>query len=154
MRLRAVSFCVFLVAGLVAFAQSDRDRPEAERLPRVTVFRSPTCGCCTKWADHLRENGFPVQVTEVTKLDDLKRRQGVPEHSYACHTALVDGYVVEGHVPASDIRRLLHERPSVTGLVVPGMPRGSPGMEGPTSEPYTVYTFDESGQRSFFSKYE
>jgi len=95
-----------------------------------------------------------VETTDVGDLNAVKRRHGVPPNAEACHTALVDGYVVEGHVPASDIERLLRERPSVRGLVVPGMPHGSPGMESATPEPYTVYAFDEAGGRSVFSRHD
>ncbi|MFQ5418708.1 MAG: DUF411 domain-containing protein [Myxococcota bacterium] len=122
--------------------------------PQVEVFKSPTCGCCAKWADHLEASGFRVRTTDVADLQEVKRRHGVPPHSESCHTAIVDGYVVEGHVPASDIARLLRERPEVRGLVAPGMPRGSPGMESPTPEPYVVYTFDEAGHRAVFSRHE
>jgi hypothetical protein len=107
-----------------------------------------------KWADHLAANGFRVETSDVRDLDGVKRRYGVPADSEACHTAVVEGYVVEGHVPASDVERLLDERPAVRGLVVPGMPLGSPGMESPTPEPYTVYAFDESGSRTVFSRHD
>ncbi len=102
---------------------------------------------------HLRENGFEVKTEDVTDMTPVKAKFGVkPEHE-GCHTAVVDGYVIEGHVPATDIVRLLEERPDVTGLTVPGMPRGSPGMEGPVSDSYDVLTFDDSGGDAVYSSY-
>ena len=95
----------------------------------ITVYKSPTCGCCNKWVSHLRDAGFKVNTINSDDLESIKLSAGVQPFLQSCHTALVDGYVVEGHVPASDIKRLLQERPAVTGLAVPGMPAGSPGME-------------------------
>ncbi len=107
----------------------------------VTVYKTPTCGCCNAWIEHLEANGFEVTATNLPDLRNLKRENGVPPALSSCHTAFVEGYVVEGHVPASDLRRLLDERPKVAGLAVPGMPIGSPGMEGPNPEPYQVLSF-------------
>jgi hypothetical protein len=113
----------------------------------VTVYRSPTCGCCEDWAEHLRANGFTVVVKDVEDMGEVKRRFSVPAPLQSCHTAMVDGYAVEGHVPASDIRRLLAERPKATGLAVPGMPIGSPGMEqGSQREPYSTILFGPADQ--------
>ena len=113
----------------------------------VTVYRSPTCGCCKAWEDHLRENGFTVESVETRAMDVVKTENGVPRPLLSCHTAIVDGYVIEGHVPAADIARLLSERPAVRGLAVPGMPTGSPGMETPGREaqPYEVFAFSDDG---------
>jgi hypothetical protein len=102
---------------------------------------------------HLRENGFEVKTEDVADMVPLKAKFGVQPQHQSCHTAVVEGYVIEGHVPASDIARLLDERPEVTGLTVPGMPRGSPGMEGPVSDSYDVLTFDESGGETVFASY-
>ncbi len=102
---------------------------------------------------HLRENGFEVKTEDVADMAPVKARFGVASQHQGCHTATVDGYVIEGHVPATDIARLLEERPDVKGLTVPGMPQGSPGMEGPVSEPYDVLTFDESGAETVFASY-
>ena len=102
---------------------------------------------------HLRENGFEVKTEDVADMAPVKARFEVkPEHQ-GCHTAVVDGYVIEGHVPATDIARLLEERPAVKGLTVPGMPRGSPGMEGPVSDSYDVLTFDEAGGEAVYASY-
>lgn len=128
----------------------------AAGLPRVTVAKSPSCGCCGAWVDHMRAAGFEVGVQDVTDeaLAALKRRLGLaPEHT-SCHTAEVDGYVVEGHVPAEDVKRLLAERPDARGLAVPGMPIGSPGMEmGGTREPYDTLLIGTNGEARLFARH-
>jgi hypothetical protein len=123
----------------------------AASLPLVTVTKDPSCGCCTGWAEHIGAAGFPVRIVETQNMDAIKQRLGVPPALYSCHTAEVDGYVVEGHVPAAAIQRLLIERPAVTGLAVPGMPAGSPGMDfaGVTAEPYAVFLFAPADQKIF-----
>ncbi len=117
----------------------------------VTVYKNPSCVCCTKWVEHLRANGFDVRAVDASDLAQVKGRHGVPSELAACHTAIVDGYVVEGHVPADVIQRLLKERPAVAGIAVPGMPVGSPGMEGPYREPYDVLTFDRDGATRIYA---
>lgn len=117
----------------------------------VTVYKSPTCGCCTKWEDHLRENGFRVVSVQREDMNAIKQEHGIPQGLQSCHTALVNGYAVEGHVPADVIRKLLTERPKVKGVAVPGMPMGSPGMEGPHKDEYEVYTFDASGPKDVYA---
>lgn len=119
----------------------------------VTVYKSPTCGCCGAWVDHLRENGFAVEVIEQLDVSPEKRRFGVPERLYSCHTARVGGYTIEGHVPADDIKRLLIERPALAGLSVPGMPHGSPGMETGRVDSYAVIGFDSYRNTRIFSRY-
>lgn len=121
-------------------------------LPEIVVYKSPSCGCCNGWVDHLREAGFEVDARNVTDLMSVKRDAQVPAHMSSCHTALVDGYVVEGHVPADQVKRLLAERPEVAGIAVPGMPIGSPGMEGRGARPYEVHTFDHQGGSSVFAE--
>jgi hypothetical protein len=121
----------------------------ADALPAITVHRDPTCGCCGGWIEHLRRAGFPVTVVETRDLETVRDRLGVPAELAACHTAQVQGYVVEGHVPAAAIRRLLVERPQAVGVAVPGMPMGSPGMEGGTPEVYAVVLFGPQGRRTF-----
>ncbi len=126
----------------------------AGELPSVTVYKSPTCGCCSKWVDHLQDNGFAVKTTDMRDVRPMKNRLGVPETLASCHTAVVGGYVVEGHVPASDIKRLLQQQPDVSGLSVPGMPVGSPGMEqGDRVDPYRVVAFSTTGKTSVFNTY-
>ena len=147
MRLVRFATSRFLPVLLAAFAAA---APlAAESKPEVLVYKSPTCGCCEKWVEHLRSEGFAVQTHDVPDVTPIKLENGVAPELSACHTALVGGYVVEGHVPASDIRRLLAERPKVAGLAVPGMPVGSPGMEGPGAKPYEVLSFGEQGIRVF-----
>ncbi len=119
----------------------------------VVVYKSPACGCCGDWVDHLRSNGFEVRVEDRDDLRPVKAELGVPSDLVACHTAVVEGYVVEGHVPADDVRRLLEERPDVAGVAVPGMPVGSPGMEGPREERYSVVAFDGEGDREVFARH-
>jgi len=120
---------------------------------KITVYKSPTCGCCAKWVDHLKSNGFEVEAVDTKDMYSVKKKAGIPYSLGSCHTARVDGYVIEGHVPASDIKRLLEERPDVVGLTVPGMPMGSPGMEGPRKDHYKVMTFDKSGNTTVFSRH-
>nr|WP_211368984.1 DUF411 domain-containing protein [Pseudoxanthomonas jiangsuensis] len=122
----------------------------ATALPLVEVYKSPACGCCGSWVTHLRQSGFPVEVHEVEDLEPVRKQFGVPYGKGSCHTARVDGYVVEGHVPAGDIRRLLAERPNARGLVLPGMPAGSPGMETPDGfvQRYTVELATHDGGTS------
>jgi hypothetical protein len=124
----------------------------ADALPEVIVHRDPSCGCCGAWAEHLRRAGFPVKIVETGNLNAIKQRLGVPADLISCHTAEVAGYLVEGHVPAGAIRRLLAEKPQAAGLAVPGMPMGSPGMEGGAPETYEVLTFGPQG-RQVFARY-
>ena len=122
--------------------------------PAVHVYKTATCGCCNKWLTHLEEAGFTVTAENTRELMAVKRREGVPTDLSSCHTALVNGYVVEGHVPASVIQAFLEEAPDAAGLAVPGMPIGSPGMEGRNPEAYDVYAFDEDGGRTVFRRVE
>jgi hypothetical protein len=117
--------------------------------PLITVHRDPSCGCCSGWVQHLQRAGFPTTVVDSQELDAVKARLGVPDDLAACHTAEVAGYVIEGHVPAPALKRLLTEKPEASGLAVPGMPVGSPGMEGGSPEKYDVVLFGPSGRRSY-----
>ncbi len=123
----------------------------AEELPVVHIYKTPTCGCCAEWVTHIEQAGFQTEVQDLPNVSGVKQRLGVPEDLGSCHTAMVGDYVVEGHVPADAIRRLLSERPQgVAGIAVPGMPMGSPGMEGPWSDPYDVIAFRRNGQQFVF----
>ncbi len=124
----------------------------AQQLPQVLVYKTEGCGCCNGWVEHLQAAGFEVDARNVTDLMSVKVDAGVPTDLSSCHTAVVDGYVVEGHVPASVVARLLTERPEVAGIAVPGMPIGSPGMEGPNPQPYEVLAFDRDGARTVFAE--
>ena len=122
--------------------------------PTMTIYKSPECGCCQKWVMHVAAAGFKPAVNDVQDLDAIKRRYGVPAALQSCHTALVDGYVVEGHVPAADVRRLLKERPKVKGIAVGGMPAGSPGMEVPgRADRYDVMAFLADGTTRRFASH-
>ena len=115
----------------------------------VVVHKDPNCGCCLLWVQHLRDAGFAVRVEEAADLKAVRARLGIPAALAACHTAEVAGYVLEGHVPAEAVRRLLSERPNAKGIAVPGMPIGSPGMEGGQPQPFTVVLFGPDGSRPF-----
>jgi len=118
---------------------------------KITVTKDPSCGCCGGWVDHLKADGFAVEVVETAAVNRVKAKLGVPSELASCHTAEIDGYVIEGHVPAAAIRRLLAEKPQARGLAVPGMPVGSPGMEidGTPPETYDVVLFGPSNRRVF-----
>ncbi|MDF1503675.1 DUF411 domain-containing protein [Roseisolibacter sp. H3M3-2] len=122
--------------------------------PTMTIYKSPTCGCCQKWVMHVAAAGFRTAVNDVEDLDAIKRRHGVPADLQSCHTAVVGGYVVEGHVPAADVQRLLKDRPKVKGIAVGGMPAGSPGMEMPgRSDKYDVTAFRADGSTYRFASH-
>ncbi|GIK25434.1 MAG: DUF411 domain-containing protein [Rhodocyclaceae bacterium] len=126
----------------------------ADPLPEVVMHKDPNCGCCSAWAEHLEANGFKVKTVAERDMQAIKRRFAVPQRLTSCHTARVGGYVIEGHVPASAIKRLLRERPAVSGLAVPGMPLGSPGMEVPGKrDPYDVVSFDGAGGSRVFESH-
>ena len=114
-------------------------RAGAQVLRRAILYKNPQCGCCEDYANYLRGHGYGVEVIATHDLDAIKAKNGVPESLGGCHTTLIDGYVVEGHVPASTIERLLRERPRIRGISLPGMPQGSPGMTGRKGGPFTIY---------------
>ncbi len=138
----AILVLVLLTAGLSAAGATE-----------VTVYKSPTCGCCKSWAAHMRANGFTVKAIDVADVTSYKLAHGIGPALASCHTALVDGYVIEGHVPAQDIRRLLRERPRIVGLAAPGMPAGSPGMEQGSQDHYNVLSFDKAGKTSIYARH-
>ena len=116
----------------------------------LEMYKSPSCGCCTAWAEHMRDNGFEVKVHETQNLQTIKEKAGLKPGMGSCHTAFIDGYAIEGHVPAEDVKRLLEERPDAHGLTVPGMPVGSPGMEmGDRRDAYDVLLYGDAGVRVF-----
>ncbi|HRN84558.1 MAG TPA: DUF411 domain-containing protein [Hyphomicrobium sp.] len=121
----------------------------ADTLPHAIVFRDPSCGCCHDWVEHLRANGFTATMRDTPRMAAIKARLGVPRSLASCHTAEIGGYVIEGHVPADAIKRLLAEKPEARGLAVPGMPIGSPGMEGGTPETYEVILFGDGAEWSY-----
>ncbi len=124
----------------------------AQAAPAMMVYKDPNCGCCKSWVSLMRAAGFEISARDTPDMPAIKQRYKVPAALASCHTALVGGYVVEGHVPADLITRLLKEKPKVLGLTVPGMPIGSPGMEGGTREAYEVLTFDAAGKTTVFAR--
>jgi hypothetical protein len=147
--LRRLTGMALAAATVITFTVAAR--PAA--VTQVVVYKSPTCGCCNKWVDYLRKQGFSVAAHDTADMTAVKADLGVPDALGSCHTAVVGGYVIEGHVPAADIERLLREHPKIVGLTVPGMVTGSPGMEGGTPEHYQVLAFDARGNTTVFSKY-
>jgi hypothetical protein len=125
-------------------AHAQKKAPAATK-PDAKVYLSPTCGCCGKWTEHLEAAGFKVTREVTTQLDTVPERQRVPEHMRSCHTAVIGKYLVEGHVPADVIKQLLKEQPAIAGIAVPGMPIGSPGMEGPNPRSYSIVAFKADG---------
>ena len=119
----------------------------------VTVYKSPTCGCCKKWVKHMRANGFDVVAKDVGNVNRIKSQLGVQPKLASCHTAIVDGYLVEGHVPAADVKRMLKDKPNIKGLTVPGMPMGSPGMEGHRKDKYEVLSIGHDGKTRTYAKH-
>ena len=144
-------------AGAVALGAVALGAPALTSAPAaaeavVEVWKSPTCGCCGGWIDHMKAAGFTLRVHDVDDVWPLKAAKGVPETMGSCHTAEVGGYVIEGHVPAADVRRLLSEKPAVKGLAVPGMPQSAPGMDNP-GQPYEVLTFGGSAAGSVYARH-
>jgi hypothetical protein len=143
-----------VLALAASFAAASFHVLAAPALPRVQVFKSPLCGCCEAWVDHMKASGFGVDVAEVDDPGVDRRRLGMPDAFGSCHTATVGGYVIEGHVPATDVKKLLGAKPTALGLAVPGMPQGSPGMEfGSRNDPYDVLLIDSHGRKTVFSHY-
>ncbi len=139
-------FFFTLFAATSAIADTD---------PEITVYRSPTCSCCGRWLAHLQDNHFTVHDVVSDDMTAIKAKYGVSAELASCHTAIVDGYVIEGHVPASDIQTLLKTKPAVLGLTVPAMPRGTPGMEmGDVKDAYDVLSFDKAQHTEIFHHYE
>lgn len=121
--------------------------------PVIEVYKSATCGCCHEWVAHLRANGFTVKAYDVANPSDYREKFGIPKELGSCHTGIVAGYALEGHVPAAEIKRLLAERPKAKGLAVPGMPLGSPGMEGPRKDSYDVLLVQADGRHKVYKHY-
>jgi hypothetical protein len=148
----AVLIALLITAGVVGLGSLLLNQKSAQAAD-IVVYKSSTCGCCKKWVSHLEQNGYTVEVHNQNrnKLSSIKAEMGVPRGLQSCHTAKIGGYVIEGHVPADEIARLLKEKPQIKGLVVPGMPMGSPGMEGPKQDSYDVLALQENGETSIFA---
>lgn len=137
-----------LAAGLLAAGS-------AALAEEIVVYRSPTCGCCEKWLAHLQQNNFTIKDIVTDDIQAIKAKHGVTPELASCHTAIINGYVIEGHVPASDIKNLLKTKPKVAGLAVPGMPAGTPGMEmGAKKDAYDVVSFDSNNHIQVFNSYK
>ncbi len=150
---KALMLAVFagLTVGIAAFLVNVSSQPvEASE---VVVYKSPTCGCCNQWVSHLRSNGFTVSIRDRSNMQPIKQEFGVQPELQSCHTAVVDGYFIEGHVPANEIKRLLSEKTAISGLTVPGMPMGSPGMEGQRKDNYAVLTIAPDNSISVYAQY-
>ena len=147
LRLKLLSQGVILL-----FSASSASMGLAADANKVEVYKSPSCGCCSLWVEHMKNSGFEVEIHNVRNVTPFRERFGVPDSAASCHTALVGGYAIEGHVPAADVKRLLREKPKATGIAVPGMVQGSPGMEsGQGKDPYNVVLFNASGRTTIFS---
>jgi hypothetical protein len=148
----AVAAAAFMVSGRPSAAAPVPASATASAPIEIMVYKSPTCGCCKKWNDYLTANGFQVTSRDMDDVSPIKTELGVPRKLVSCHTAVVQGYVIEGHVPAADIARLLREKPKVVGLSAPGMPGASPGMDT-GSDPYEVLTFDMKGATTVWARH-
>lgn len=144
MALGAIVVAPLVGASLAAAVRDDQPRA-------MTVYKSPTCGCCSAWIEHVQQAGFTCTVRDLPDLSEVKASFGIPRALESCHTAQIGGYLVEGHVPADLIQKLLRDKPAARGLAVPGMPIGSPGMEGGTPERYQVLLFDKAGTTRVFA---
>lgn len=153
---RVPSILFMLALSFTSSAESvwDKTASPSQEPVEITVYRSPSCGCCGIWLEHIKKNNFIVTDVKTEDVTAIKQKYGVSPELASCHTALVGGYVIEGHVPAADIRKLLAERPKVVGLAVPGMPQGTPGMEmGGRKEPFSVISFDKAGKQQHYTDY-
>ena len=145
-------FLLATAAGVVAPVAFGQKLLAMSADPVITVYKDPNCGCCAKWVKHLSANGFVTMVHDSADMDSIKKNMRVPADLQSCHTAVVDRYVIEGHVPAADIKQLLKTKENVQGLAAPGMPAGSPGMEGGKADRYDVIAFSVDGKRRVFAK--
>jgi hypothetical protein len=154
MNCRGLIARLLVVGMMVAIALFGPLTAQAQAATELTVYRSPSCNCCGHWVDHMQAAGFAVDDVVTDDMDAIKDQYGVPEALASCHTALVKGYVIEGHVPATDVQRLLSDRPAILGIAAPGMPVGSPGMEtGDRVDPYTVVSFTRAGETATFAEH-
>jgi hypothetical protein len=150
---RSASAVMLIALAICAPVAHGQQKPPSAK-PHLTVYKSPTCGCCAKWVEYMQANGFTAAVTDMPDVTPVKMQHGLPARLASCHTTLVGGYVIEGHVPVGDIRRLLKEKPAVAGLAAPGMPAGSPGMDVPNSPPYDVVSFDKDGRTRVYASHK
>lgn len=153
----AIAIAAVAITGLAYGVAAQQKAPAAAAaLPKVTVYKTSSCGCCRLWVDHMKANGFDVQAMDVSSADvrAVSKAAGLKDEDVSCHTAKIGAYTVEGHVPAADIKRLLKEKPAIAGLSAPGMPQGSPGMEQGVKEPYDVVAFTKDGKTTVYAKHK
>jgi hypothetical protein len=146
-------FAVAVCAAALTVTTAAAPTVVAPKKPTITVYKDPSCGCCKNWIEHLIKHGYRVDAKDTPDMAQIKSTLGVPADLRSCHTAVVEGYLIEGHVPAAEIDRLLAAKPAVKGLAVPGMPMGSPGMEGAMKQRYQVIAFDRNGKNRVFASY-
>jgi hypothetical protein len=149
-----MKFKTLLLCLALALPSAYSAEPAPNAALDMTVYRSPSCGCCGKWIAYMKQQGFNIKEIQTEDMDSIKRKLGVPKALESCHTAVVDHYVVEGHVPAEDVRKLLLDKPKALGLAAPGMPMGSPGMEmGGRKDKFSILLFDQQGNADKFNEH-
>lgn len=154
MRIRILTFTMLAAVLGIAIVTSAQQKP-AGTAPKMVVYKTSSCGCCKMWVEYMQKNGFEVEAKDVSSdaVRAVSKAAGLKDDGTSCHTAKVGNYVVEGHVPAEDIKRMLKEQPAIAGIAAPGMPQGSPGMEQGSKEPYDVITFTKDGKTAVFAKH-
>jgi hypothetical protein len=158
--MRITTTIAIAAVAITGFAYSvaaqQKAAPAAAALPKVTVYKTSSCGCCRLWVDHMKANGFDVQAMDISAsgVRDISKAAGLKDQDTSCHTSKIGNYTVEGHVPAADIKRMLKEKPAIAGLSAPGMPQGSPGMEQGIKEPYDVIAFKKDGTSTVYAKHK
>src|SRR3954466_9885537 len=150
-RIAAIATMTMALALTTAAVRAPSNATAAK--PTITVHKDPSCGCCKSWIEHLIKHGYRVDAKDSPNMSEIKHTLGVPDAVTSCHTAMVNGYLIEGHVPSADIDRLLAKKPHVAGLAVPGMPMGSPGMEAARAQHYQVLSFDKTGKTQVLASY-
>ncbi|MEO8909633.1 MAG: DUF411 domain-containing protein [Gemmatimonadaceae bacterium] len=151
-QLLAIAVALAAVSVTTAAVRNGASVAETKK-PTITVYKDPSCGCCKNWIAYLEKHGYRVDAKDTPNMPEIKHSLGVPDGLTACHTAVVNGYLIEGHVPAEDIDRLLAQKPTIAGIAVPGMPMGSPGMDGSPAQRYKVISFDKAGKTKVFASH-
>lgn len=144
---------LFSISIYIGFSLSNKNAVAETEMKEIMVYKSPTCGCCKKWVKHLENEGFNVTTKNMSNMDPIKNEIGVKRQFQSCHTAKIGKYFIEGHVPAKDIKKLLKDKPNIKGLAAPGMPMGSPGIEGPRKDKYDVVAVDKNDNATVYSRY-
>lgn len=153
LKMASLFTAVFAISLYLGFTVTNQEAVADTEIKEIMVYKSPTCGCCNKWVKHLEKEGFNVKTKNIRDMNPVKNKMGVQRQFQSCHTAKIGKYFVEGHVPAKDIKRLLKEKPDIKGLSAPGMPMGSPGMEGPRKDRYDVVAIDKNNRATVYSSY-